>query len=67
VPNAGSAGCLDATKDAALIEKWWTQNPRCNIGLATDGLVAVDQDPDGKDFIKTLPIDDLLCYRRKTA
>jgi hypothetical protein len=28
-------GCLDATTDSAVIERWWQQYPEANIGIAT--------------------------------
>jgi hypothetical protein len=37
-------GCKDATTDPERIERWWTQWPDANIGLATDGLLVVDVD-----------------------
>ena len=37
-------GFHDATADASTIERWWTQNPRANIGIATEGLLVVDID-----------------------
>jgi hypothetical protein len=41
-------GFKDATTDEATIRRWWTTNPRFNIGLATgeiSGIVALDIDP----------------------
>ncbi len=35
VPLKGSNGCLGATTDPDLINKWWAGNPHANIGLAT--------------------------------
>jgi hypothetical protein len=40
-------GFHDATTDAAQIEQWWTEQPRANIGLATEGLLVIDID--GRD------------------
>jgi len=37
-------GFLDATVDREQIEAWWSGNPACNIGLATEGLLIVDID-----------------------
>lgn len=37
-------GFHDATDDAEQIERWWTKNPRANIGLATAGLFVIDVD-----------------------
>lgn len=53
-------GFKDATTDLRIIERWWHDNPNCNIGIATgqmsDGLVAIDMDIDkekGKDGYHT--------------
>ena len=53
-------GFKDATTDLRIIEKWWHDNPNCNIGIATGqmsgGLVAIDMDIDkdkGKDGYHT--------------
>lgn len=40
-------GFLDASADPEQVERWWTQYPRANIGLPTEGLVAIDIDGDG--------------------
>lgn len=40
-------GFKDASKDIAQIQKWWTEHPNANVGLATgkmSGIVAVDVD-----------------------
>ena len=37
-------GFKDASLDPEQIERWWSQNPRANIGLPTAGLVVVDID-----------------------
>ncbi len=37
-------GCLDATKDAAQIERRWSMWPEHNVAVATDGLLVVDVD-----------------------
>ena len=37
-------GCKDATTDTDVIERWWTDRPECNIGIATDGLLVIDID-----------------------
>lgn len=61
--NEGGKGCLDASKDAAQIEKWWTRFPQANIGIATgkiNGIVVIDvdidpeKDIDGNDGLKEL-------------
>lgn len=33
-----------ATTDAAQIEAWWAEQPRANIGIATDDLIVIDID-----------------------
>jgi Bifunctional DNA primase/polymerase, N-terminal len=36
----------DATTDTETITRWWTRNPRCNIGLRpSPGILVVDIDP----------------------
>jgi hypothetical protein len=37
-------GFHDATTDAGQIERWWTQHPRANVGIATKGLLVLDID-----------------------
>jgi putative DNA primase/helicase len=43
----GGRGCLDATRDAEQIGRWWEAEPRANIGIATGhaGLLVIDVDP----------------------
>lgn len=43
-PLPGSKGLLDATLDAEQIEAWWSEYPRANIGVRTDGLLLIDVD-----------------------
>lgn len=57
VPN----GFKNATKDLATINRWWSEIPNANIGIATgamsNGLVVIDLDVDDKknlDGIKAL-------------
>jgi Virulence-associated protein E/Bifunctional DNA primase/polymerase, N-terminal/Primase C terminal 2 (PriCT-2) len=50
VPMKGSHGHRDATTDRATIERWWTETPNANIGLACgrDGApIAFDLDGPG--------------------
>lgn len=54
-------GVKDATTDAEAVDEWWTEHPRCNIGIAmgapSSGLTAIDVDVDeaaGKDGMETL-------------
>src|SRR5262245_18741028 len=37
-------GLLDATTNCDQIEAWWTQQPKANIAIRTDGLVVIDID-----------------------
>lgn len=46
-PFKGSHGHLDATTDAATIERWWNQRPQANIGLACGAIVVLDADGPG--------------------
>lgn len=60
--KAGGRGFLDATTDAAQIERWWAQCPDANIGIATgaSGLVVLDPDgPEGLAELKTASAGDL--------
>src|SRR5262245_45738904 len=45
---ATERGFLDASKDPAIVERWWRSDPNYNIGVATGavstGLLAVDID-----------------------
>jgi hypothetical protein len=53
----GSRGYKDATTDPATIRRWWTRNPRANIGLAcgASSLVVIDLDVKGdRDGVDTL-------------
>jgi hypothetical protein len=48
-------GYLDATTDPEQIERWWSEHPHANIGLATEGLVVVDIDGDGNPWLRDKP------------
>ncbi len=37
-------GCNSATNDPAIIRKWWTQYPDCNIGIKCENLLVLDLD-----------------------
>lgn len=52
VPFKGSHGHLDATTDTATIERWWTEKPTANIGLACGAIVIID--PDGPTALERL-------------
>ena len=48
-PFGGTRGRDDATTDTILINRWWTELPTLNIGLATgdeSGFFVLDADPD---------------------
>lgn len=53
VPLVGSNGFKDATTNAGVITRWWSDNPMANIGLATgkpSGVWVIDVDmKKGKD------------------
>ena len=55
VPFRHSRGCLDASSDLEQVERWWSEHPHANIGLATgpgSGVIALDLDEkDGKHGI----------------
>lgn len=48
-------GVLDATADVAQVEAWWTERPNANIGLSTDGLIAVDVESDDNPWLNANP------------
>jgi hypothetical protein len=48
-------GFHDATTDAAQIEQWWTEQPRANIGLATEALLVVDIDGRDNSWLANQP------------
>lgn len=44
-PLRGTSGCKEATDDISQVTKWWSDNPFCNIGIATgNGIVVIDVD-----------------------
>jgi hypothetical protein len=53
-------GCLDATTDEKQIEAWWTKDPSLNVAIATEGLLVLDIDPQGKSWLETIEQRDLL-------
>lgn len=55
----GGNGCLDAVVDFRQIERWWSKEPYCNIGIAcgvNSGIFVIDVDPahGGEDSVKRL-------------
>jgi hypothetical protein len=50
-----SHGCLDATDDLDQVERWWTDHPTANIGIATDGLLALDIDGPDNPWLSDEP------------
>ena len=54
-------GLLEATMDAEQVTAWWTQNPRANIAIRTDGLVILDVDGAENTWLADDPpkLDDL--------
>lgn len=66
IPYRGSHGCLDATTDAATIMAWWKARPHANIGLATAGLLVVDIDPEGVEWLSEHEDQLPACPRART-
>lgn len=64
VPNgkkpATQHGCLDATTNEDQIQAWWTENPDLNVAVATDGLLVLDIDPLGKQWLNTVDTSELM-------
>lgn len=56
---ATAHGYQDATTDQAQIERWWAENPRYNVAIATgpSGLLVVDVDPNGHEHWNRLLAD----------
>ena len=48
-------GLKDATDNIERIEKWWSENPSFNIGLASEGLVVVDVDGSENPWLQDDP------------
>lgn len=44
-------GLRDATADQQIIERWWQSYPAANIGVSAAGLLVIDVDPDGFDWL----------------
>lgn len=59
-PPATKHGCLDATTDEAQIQAWWAENPAYNVAVATDGLLVLDIDPDGKPWLTKVDTSELM-------
>jgi hypothetical protein len=58
IPYSGIRGYKDATKNKALIEKWWEKWPNANIGIATgkiSGIFVIDVDGEIPEGIKLPP------------
>jgi hypothetical protein len=50
---ATSHGCLDATTDIQVIDRWWTADPKYNVAIATgspSGIFVLDIDGDGAEL-----------------
>jgi hypothetical protein len=57
VPRKGSHGFEDASNDTEMIDYWWNQNPRSNIGVRTLRLAVLDIDlykPDAGSSLRRL-------------
>ncbi|MBI3865545.1 MAG: bifunctional DNA primase/polymerase, partial [Planctomycetia bacterium] len=48
-------GVLDASSDIVQVEQWWTERPNANIGLSTDGLIAIDVESDDNPWLNADP------------
>jgi RecA-family ATPase len=57
-------GCHDASSEESRVRAWWERWPTANIGLALDGLVAIDIDPRNGGDIDALPQLPETCYAR---
>lgn len=58
---------MQATDDPDVIKRWWTQNPRYNIGIPADGLLVVDLDVKHNGPQHWKDMLDLLAYADETA
>lgn len=57
---ATAHGCKDATTDTDQINKWWSENPQYNVAIATEGLLVVDVDPGGGQWLQDIDDRELL-------
>jgi hypothetical protein len=48
-------GFRDATTDAEQIEQWWTLHPTANVAIATTGLLVIDVDGEGNNWLVDAP------------
>jgi hypothetical protein len=48
-------GFQDATTDAEQIEQWWTLHPTANVAIATTGLLVIDVDGAGNNWLVDAP------------
>ncbi|MCM1571071.1 bifunctional DNA primase/polymerase [Latilactobacillus sakei subsp. carnosus] len=44
IPLKGTQGSKEATSTPEQVKTWWTNNPDCNIGVATRGFIVLDID-----------------------
>jgi hypothetical protein len=53
-------GWREATTNESQIERWWAENPKYNVAIATgpSGLLVVDVDPEGIEAWETMLADD---------
>jgi hypothetical protein len=47
-------GCLNATRDEAVIRRWWAATPAYNIGLNAGGLLILDVDCAGLSWLEAI-------------
>ncbi|MGV0030633.1 bifunctional DNA primase/polymerase [Latilactobacillus curvatus] len=49
IPLKGTQGSKEATSAIEQVKSWWSNNPDCNIGVATRGFIVLDVDVNHAD------------------